>query len=66
MGRRPAWWAVVAFAVFYLLSNPDGAAGVIMHLVGDLHGAGTSCHHSSASSRRSPMITVIAVVGHRV
>ncbi|MGB6457186.1 MAG: hypothetical protein WBH47_22175 [Streptosporangiaceae bacterium] len=40
--RRLAWWALIAFAVFFLLSNPDGAAGFVMHLVDGLHGAGSS------------------------
>jgi hypothetical protein len=45
MGRRLAGWALLAFAVFYLLTSPDGAAGFVTHAG---HGL-TSAAHSLAS-----------------
>jgi len=35
-------WAVIAFIVFYVLSDPAGAASTVQGLLGDLKGAGNS------------------------
>ena len=37
-----AGWAVIAFIVYYVLSDPGGAAGTVHGLLGDLKGAGNS------------------------
>jgi hypothetical protein len=34
--------ALVAFAIYFLLSDPAGAAGLVRHLLGDLRSAGHS------------------------
>ena len=39
MLTRIAGWALVAFLAYYLLTNPDGAAGVVQ---GILHGLGSA------------------------
>jgi len=35
-------WALVAFAVFYLVTNPDGAAGIVHSILDGLRHAGDS------------------------
>jgi hypothetical protein len=42
MARRIAGWALVAFAVFYLLTSPGGAAGLVHGLLDGLRSAGHS------------------------
>jgi hypothetical protein len=42
MITKLAGWALVAFAAFYLFTDPDGAAALVMHLLGLLHGAASS------------------------
>ena len=39
---RALGWLLVAFAVYYLLSNPDGAASVVVHILNDLRHAASS------------------------
>jgi hypothetical protein len=39
---RIAWWALIAFAVFYLLTSPAGAAGLITHALDGLRAAASS------------------------
>ena len=40
--RRLAGWVLVAFAVFYLLTNPEGAAGLVVHVLDGLGHAASS------------------------
>jgi hypothetical protein len=40
--RRLVWWALIASAVFYLLSNPVGAAGLAHHLGSGIESAARS------------------------
>jgi hypothetical protein len=42
MTRRLAGWALVAFAVFYMLTSPDGAAGLVHGVLGGLEHAARS------------------------
>jgi hypothetical protein len=42
MFRRLLGWALIAFAVFYLLTSPDGAAGFVHHVLGGLGSAARS------------------------
>lgn len=42
MVKKIVIWALVAFAVYFLLSDPDGAARLVSHLFGDLRSAGHS------------------------
>jgi len=35
-------WALVAFAVYYLVTNPDGAAGFVHSILNGLRDAGDS------------------------
>ncbi|HUC24661.1 MAG TPA: hypothetical protein VMA73_18280 [Streptosporangiaceae bacterium] len=35
-------WALVAFVVFYLVTNPDGAAGFVHSILDGLRNAGNS------------------------
>lgn len=43
MGRLTWWqWALVAFALFYLLKQPGHAAGVVDSALGSLESAGNS------------------------
>jgi hypothetical protein len=35
-------WALVAFVVFYLVTNPDGAAGSVHSILDGLRNAGNS------------------------
>lgn len=40
--RTIALWALIVFGVFYLLTSPDGAAGLVHGLVDGLRSAGNS------------------------
>jgi hypothetical protein len=40
--RKIVLWALVIFAAFYLLTNPDGAANFGSHVLNGLKSAGTS------------------------
>lgn len=40
--RKIVLWALVIFAVWYLLTNPDGAAAFGSHILNGLKSAGTS------------------------
>jgi hypothetical protein len=42
MIRRLAGWALFAFAVFYIATDPTGAAHVAHSALNELHQAGTS------------------------
>jgi hypothetical protein len=42
MVMRLAGWALIVFAVFYLLTNPGGAAGIVHGLLDGLRSAGHS------------------------
>jgi len=42
MLSRIIGWALVAFVVFYLVTNPDGAAGVVHSILDGLRNAGNS------------------------
>jgi hypothetical protein len=42
MVRKVVIWAVVIFAVWYLFTNPDGAAAFGSHLLSGLRSAGRS------------------------
>jgi hypothetical protein len=35
-------WVLVAFAVYYVVTNPDGAAGFVHSILDDLRNAGDS------------------------
>ena len=35
-------WAIVLFIVFYIATQPSGAAGIVHHLYNGLHDAGNS------------------------
>jgi len=40
--RKVVGWLIVAFVVFYVLTNPDGAAAFGQHLLHGLRSAGQS------------------------
>jgi hypothetical protein len=42
MIRKVVTWAIVVFIVYYLVSDPHGAAGAVHHIVNGLHSAGNS------------------------
>jgi hypothetical protein len=42
MLARIIGWVLVAFAVYYLVTNPDGAAGFVHSVLDDLRQAGDS------------------------
>ena len=42
MLARIIGWALVAFVVFYLVTNPDGAAGFVHSILDGLRNAGNS------------------------
>jgi len=42
MLSRIIGWALVAFIVFYLVTNPDGAAGFVHSVLDGLRNAGNS------------------------
>ena len=42
MFTRIIGWLAVAFAVWYLLTDPDGAAGVVLGILGALRDAAAS------------------------
>jgi hypothetical protein len=42
MLKRVITWAIVVFIVYYLVSNPHGAAGVVHSAYNGLHSAGVS------------------------
>jgi len=42
MLRKVITWAIVLFIVYYLVSNPSGAAGVVHHAFNGLRSAGNS------------------------
>lgn len=39
---RVLGWLLLAFAVYYLLTQPDGAAGFVHHVLDDLRSLGNS------------------------
>jgi hypothetical protein len=39
---RALGWLLLAFAAWYLLTNPDGAAGVVLGILHGLHEAASS------------------------
>jgi hypothetical protein len=42
MLRKVITWAIVVFIVYYLVTNPGGAAGAVHHIFNGLHSAGSS------------------------
>jgi hypothetical protein len=42
MLKKVITWAIVVFIVYYLVSDPGGAAGVVHHAFHGLAGAGNS------------------------
>lgn len=42
MIRKLAFWAVVVFAIYYLVHDPHGAAHAVRAAFAGLHSAGTS------------------------
>jgi hypothetical protein len=42
MANKLIGWALIAFAVFYLLINPDGAAALVAHIFDALRTAAHS------------------------
>lgn len=42
MLRKVITWAIVVFIVYYLVSDPGGAAGAVHHIFNGLHSAGNS------------------------
>ncbi len=42
MVKKVLVWALVVFVVFYLLSDPNGAAAFVSHVLHGLRSAGTS------------------------
>jgi hypothetical protein len=42
MLRKIITWAIVLFVLFYLATEPTGAAGVVHHAYNGLHDAATS------------------------
>jgi hypothetical protein len=42
MVRKVLTWAIVLFIVYYLVSDPSGAAGAVHHALNGLRSAGNS------------------------
>jgi hypothetical protein len=42
MVTRLAGWALIAFAAYYLLTNPEGAAGLVLGIIDGLRQAASS------------------------
>ena len=42
MVKKIVTWALVLFVVYYLVSNPDGAANIVHHAFNGLREAGAS------------------------
>jgi len=40
--KKIVMWLLIVFVVWYLLSNPDGAAGFVRHVLDGLKSAGQS------------------------
>lgn len=40
--KKIVMWALIVFVVFYLFTNPDGAAGFVSHVLNGAKSAGKS------------------------
>ena len=42
MLKKVITWAIVLFIIFYIATQPSGAAGIVHHIYNGLHDAATS------------------------